>query len=118
MAEDDVLVLPMDMLDFDSHEKNFNLAVKHFGRIDVLFNNAGRSQRATWENIDMKIHKEMFDLNVFSVLSLSSIAIKYFNTVGSGHIAVTSSVTGVLPLPFSATYIGSKHALHVYIFLV
>lgn len=55
----------------------------------------------------------MFDLNVFSVLSLSRIAVKYFLQVGGGHIVVTSSIAGVQPVPMSATYCGTKHALHV-----
>lgn len=104
----------MDVLDFDSHRKHFDHAVRHFGTVDILVNNAGRSQRALWEDIDIKVDQEMFNLNVFSTLNLSRIALKHFNAKGTGQVAVTSSVTGFLPAPFSATYTGSKHAIHVY----
>jgi dehydrogenase/reductase SDR family protein 7 len=84
-------------------------------QLDVLVNNAGRSQRANWEDIDLAVDKEMFDLNVFAVLSLSRIAVKYFMKKKEGHIVVMSSLAGVnaTSFPFSASYAGAKHALHV-----
>jgi dehydrogenase/reductase SDR family protein 7 len=78
-----------------------------------LVNNAGRSQRANWEEIDLAVDKEMFDLNVFSVLSLSRIAVQYFMKKNEGHIVVTSSLAGVISCPYSASYNGAKHAIHV-----
>lgn len=82
-------------------------------QLDVLVNNAGRSQRAYWEDIDLAVDKEMFDLNVFSVLSLSRIALQYFMKQNKGHIVVTSSLVGVKAVPYSASYTGAKHAIHV-----
>lgn len=113
LAENDVLVLQMDVVDTDSHQRHFDYALRHFGSVDILVNNAGRSQRALWENIDVKVDRDMFNLNVFATLNLSRVALRYFNTKGAGHIAVTSSITGIIGVPFSATYTGSKHALHV-----
>lgn len=78
-----------------------------------MINNAGRSQRAIWENIELPVDKEMFELNVFSNLSLSRIVMKYFLERKKGHIALTSSIAGIIPVPFSATYSGTKFALHV-----
>ncbi|GJQ76802.1 hypothetical protein Trydic_g15010 [Trypoxylus dichotomus] len=114
LSDDDILVIPMDMTDISSHEQYFKTATEHFGRINVLFNNAGRSQRAMWEDIDLNVDKQMFELNVFSVLNFTRIALKHFKVRGGGHIVVTSSVTGLVAFPFSATYVGSKHALHGY----
>ena len=76
-------------------------------------NNAGRSQRANWEEIDLEVDREMFDLNVFGVLSLSRIAVQHFLKQKSGHIVVTSSLAGVMTVPFSASYTAAKHAIHV-----
>lgn len=85
-------------------------------QLDILVNNAGRSQRAKWENIDIAVDKEMFDLNVFSILSLSRLAVKYFLKIGGGQIVINSSLAGILSAPMSATYCGTKHTLHVNIF--
>ena len=115
LSSNDVLVLVMDMLDIQSHKAHFDSAIRHFGSIDIVFNNAGRSQRAMWETIDLDIDKQMFELNVFSVINLSRIAVNYFNSKGQGQLAVTSSLAGVQGIPFSATYCGTKHALHVMI---
>lgn len=86
-------------------------------QLDVLVNNAGRSQRANWEDIDLAVDTEMFDLNVFSVLSLSRIALQYFMKQNKGHIVVTSSLAGVIAIPHSASYVGAKHAIHVSLYL-
>lgn len=82
-------------------------------QIDMLICNAGRSQRAIWENIDVTVDRELFELNVFSLISLSRVVVKKFLAQGFGHIAATSSLAGVFPVPFSASYVGSKHAIHV-----
>lgn len=55
----------------------------------------------------------MFDLNVFPVINLSRIAIKYFNRIGHGQVVTTSSVAGILPAPYSASYNATKFSLHV-----
>lgn len=114
LTEKDILVLPMDVLEVEKHKAYFQQVIDHFGQLDVLVNNAGRSQRANWEEIDLAVDKEMFDLNVFSVLSLSRIAVQYFMKKNEGHIVVTSSLAGMIAAPYSASYIGSKHAIHGY----
>lgn len=103
----------MDMLDITSHKRNFNFAVQHFGHVDILFNNAGRSQRAVWEDIELDVDKQLFDLNVFSVIHLTRIAINHFKSRNMGHVAVTSSLAGIIGVPLSGTYTGSKHSIHV-----
>lgn len=103
----------MDVTDFDSHKKHFQQAVNHFGRVDILLNNAGRSQRAMWETTELAVDKQMFNLNVFGVVNLSRVAVEYFNKIGSGHVAVVTSLAGVIGVPYSGSYTGSKHAVHV-----
>uniref|UniRef100_A0A224XFQ0 Putative 11beta-hydroxysteroid dehydrogenase type 1 n=1 Tax=Panstrongylus lignarius TaxID=156445 RepID=A0A224XFQ0_9HEMI len=112
---DNVLVLPFDVTDLSKHEEMFLRVVDHFGKLDVLVNNAGRSQRAFWEKIELEVDYEMFQLNVFSVISLSRIAVEYFEKMDhGGQLVVTSSVAGLIGVPFSGSYTGSKHALHGY----
>jgi dehydrogenase/reductase SDR family protein 7 len=83
-------------------------------QLDILVNNAGRSQRASWEDIELGVDREMFDLNVFGVVALSRIVVQYFQKKKKeGHIVVTSSLAGVRAAPFSGSYTGAKHALHV-----
>ncbi|XP_015110460.1 dehydrogenase/reductase SDR family member 7 [Diachasma alloeum] len=114
LQESDVEVMVMDICDIDNHQKCFDHVIKKFGKLDILVNNAGRSQRAVWEKIDLRVDKELFDLNVFSLVALSRIAYGYFEEIGHGHIVVTCSIAGILGVPFSGSYTGSKHALHGY----
>ncbi|XP_050300858.1 dehydrogenase/reductase SDR family member 7 isoform X3 [Anthonomus grandis grandis] len=74
----------------------------------------GRSQRANWENIDITVDRQMFELNVFAVVNLSRVALEHFNKRGQGHLAVVSSLAGILGAPFSGSYTGAKHAIHGY----
>ncbi|XP_059619585.1 dehydrogenase/reductase SDR family member 7-like [Phlebotomus argentipes] len=111
----DILVMQMDMLEISRHQQFFDHVLQHFGRLDILVNNAGRSQRANWEDITIKVDQDLFQLDVFSVVNLSRIAVRYFKGANlKGHIAVTSSTAGLIPVPNSASYTGAKHAVHGY----
>ncbi|KAL2750923.1 dehydrogenase/reductase SDR family member 7 [Vespula maculifrons] len=114
LEDNDILVLALDVCNINLHQEAFETIIKKFGKLDILVNNAGRSQRAHWENIELSVDREMFELNVFSYLSLSRIAMKYFLQNHLGQIVVISSLSGIFPAPYSASYTGSKHALHGY----
>ncbi|XP_050525504.1 dehydrogenase/reductase SDR family member 7 isoform X3 [Daktulosphaira vitifoliae] len=114
LSANDILVLPMDVTNVSKHVSWFDSVINHFGKLDILINNAGRSQRAKWEDIELSVDREAFDLNVFAAINLSRIAVRYFNQIGSGQLVATSSVAGIVPPPFSATYNATKHALHGY----
>ena len=117
LSSKDILVLPMDMLDIEKHQTCFDQVLKHFGCLDILVNNAGRSQRANWEDIKVQVDRDLFELDVFSIMHLSRIVVRYFNEEksGHGHLAVTSSVAGMTPVAFSATYCAAKHAISAYL---
>ncbi|XP_025266625.1 dehydrogenase/reductase SDR family member 7 isoform X2 [Camponotus floridanus] len=114
LNDDDVEVYPLDVLNLDLHEKAFLHVINKFGKLDILVNNAGRSQRAQWENIQVEVDREMFELNVLSIVSLSRLAVKHFLQTGNGQIVINSSVAGFLPVVMSGSYSGTKHALHKY----
>ena len=76
-------------------------------------NNAGRSQRAEWTNIDIRVDKDLFDGNVFGLLNLSRVVMPHFLAKNKGQIAVTSSVCGKVGAPCMSSYSATKHALHV-----
>ncbi|KAK9511434.1 hypothetical protein O3M35_000097 [Rhynocoris fuscipes] len=112
---DHILVLPFDITDYKKHEEMFLRVIDNFGKLDILVNNAGRSQRAFWEKIEMQVDNEMFQVNVFSIISLSRLAVEYFERMDNGgQIVVTSSLAAFVPVPFSSTYSATKHALHGY----
>lgn len=115
LAVSDVLVVPFDISDYERHKVCLDRVLEHFKQIDILVNNAGRSQRAAFEKIDIKVDEEMFKVNVFGPIHLTRLVVQHWLSIQyKGQIAVTSSVAGIFPAPFSATYSATKYALHGY----
>ena len=111
VQSDDVLVLPLDLLDYDSHAGAADTALNHFGHIDVLINNAGRSQRALAEETETAVDKAMLDLNVVGTLSVTKAVLPSMLKRKAGHIVCISSTAGKLPAVISASYSTSKYAV-------
>lgn len=63
-------------------------------KIDILINNAGRSQRAIAMETELEVDKAIIELNTFSTMSLTRAVLTHMIKQGSGQIAVISSVAG------------------------
>lgn len=84
-------------------------------QVDVLISNAGRSQRASWAETELAVDKELFELNVFSLINLNRIIVRHWLKVGQpGQLCIMSSVAGKMGVYHSGSYSGSKFALHGY----
>lgn len=117
LGADDVFVLPMDMLQTDEHQAHLERVLQHFGgQLDVLVNNAGRSQRAKWEDVELSVDRDLFELDVFAVVNLTRVYLRHVLATESkrGHVAVTSSSAGLIGVPNSCSYVGAKFAVHGY----
>uniref|UniRef100_T1J5Y3 Ketoreductase domain-containing protein n=1 Tax=Strigamia maritima TaxID=126957 RepID=T1J5Y3_STRMM len=113
-ADTDILVLPMDVTSVITHPAKVQEVLNHFGQVDILVNNAGRTQRARWEKIDLDVDRQLFELNVFGIINLTRCLLPSFLSKKKGHIVTMSSLAGKMGVPGSASYTGSKHALHGY----
>lgn len=107
-----VFLLPMDVEKTDEIPAKAKLAIEHLGRIDVLFNNAGISQRSSVAETDMAVYQKIMNLNFFGVVALTKAVLPAMQAQRSGQIAVTSSVSGKLATPMRSGYCASKHAIH------
>jgi short-subunit dehydrogenase len=112
LKDEFVMVLPMDMEKIDQFEQKVEQVVKKFGRIDILFNNAGISQRGDVLNSKMDVYYKLMNLNFFGVVALTKAVLPQMINQKSGHIAVTSSVAGIVATPLRSGYAASKFALH------
>lgn len=109
---DDVLVLPLDLTHYDTFQDAVNRVVAHFGRIDILFNNAGVSQRSYVVETDMAVDRKLMEINYFGTIGLTKLVLPQMLKAGGGHFAVITSIVGKFGFPVRSAYAASKHALH------
>ncbi len=83
-----------------------------FGSIDVIFNNAGISQRALAGDTLFSVDRIIMDVNYFAPVLISKHALPKLIGQGGGTIAVTTSISGKFGFPLRSAYSASKHALY------
>jgi short-subunit dehydrogenase len=86
--------------------------IKKFGRIDVLVNNGGISQRALAKETPLEIDRKIMEVNYFGQIALTKAVLPYMLKQQDGHIVVMSSISGKFGFWFRTAYSASKHALH------
>ncbi|MHC9533519.1 SDR family oxidoreductase [Dellaglioa sp. L3N] len=100
-----------DVTNFDDVQKVIDLAISTFGKIDVLYNNAGIMPTAPLSEGRRDEWKKMLDINVMGVLNGISAVLPIMIEQKSGHIIATDSVAGHVVYPDSAVYCGTKFAV-------
>ena len=86
--------------------------VNHYGRLDILINNAGRGYDAPLEQIDTAKYRELFELDVVGPLVAMQAAIPIMRRQGGGLIINVSSGTSLMYLPNMSAYSSVKRALN------
>jgi len=109
-----VLVVPFDITDEGSIAAAVEKVLQKFEKVDVLFNNAGVTQRSLAQETELKVYRQLMDINYFGAVALTQALLPTFIKQRFGHIAVTSSVVGKFGAPLRSGYAAAKHALHGY----
>src|SRR5215475_89153 len=91
-------------------DKLFKETKKHFGRVDILINNAGAYTFAPLESVSSELYHRLFDVNVFGLLLATKAALPLFPETG-GNVVNISSVASTLALPATSVYAGTKGAV-------
>jgi NAD(P)-dependent dehydrogenase (short-subunit alcohol dehydrogenase family) len=89
---DRLLAYDVDVADDSAAPRAVAAAVRRFGRLDVLVNNAGYANVVPVEDMDMSDFRQQVDVNLMGVVSMSKAAIPVMREQGSGHIVTVSSV--------------------------
>lgn len=110
-TQEDILIVPIDLLQFSSHPSTVQRVLQHFEKIDILVNNAGRSQRSLIEKCPMEVDREVLEINTLSPISLTKAVLPHFIERKAGHVVYTSSVAGKIGSPGLGSYACSKHAM-------
>ena len=107
---DAVLTLALDVTDAEQVRQTVAQAHAHFGRLDVVVNNAGYSLVGTVEEAsEADVHAE-FDTNYFGTLRVIQAALPLLRQQGSGHIVGVSSTLGHVAMPLIGMYCATKWA--------
>jgi NAD(P)-dependent dehydrogenase (short-subunit alcohol dehydrogenase family) len=109
--DDRVAVVPLDVTDAAGREAAVSSAIERFGRIDVLLNNAGRTQVGAVEETTDEELRDLFDLHFFAPAALTRAVLPQMRKQGSGAIVQMSSVGGQVTAPGFGAYCATKFAL-------
>ncbi|MCB9680793.1 MAG: SDR family NAD(P)-dependent oxidoreductase [Alphaproteobacteria bacterium] len=105
------LVIPADVGDVDACLRVIDEATQHFGRLDVVVNNAGMHLRGPFADHDARGLGQMVDVNLRGPLVLTRAALPYLQASPVGAVVQVASLAGCVPLPNSATYSSTKAGL-------
>jgi len=104
--------IAIDVTSNEQVERMVQAAVDRFGKLDVLFNNAGVPQSFTsFEQSTDALYDRIFDVNVRGVFYGCRAAIPHMKKNGGGVILNTASTAGIRPRPGLAVYNASKAAV-------
>ncbi|KUG08028.1 SDR family oxidoreductase [Solirubrum puertoriconensis] len=111
-APAEALVLPLDLGDAASLPGKVQQVLAHYGRLDVLVNNGGVSQRSLALETSLAVDRRLMEVNYFGTVALSKAALPHLLQQSAGRIVTISSLVGKFGTPYRSAYAASKHALH------
>ncbi|MEQ8623786.1 MAG: SDR family oxidoreductase [Vicingaceae bacterium] len=107
----EVLAIKTDVSQEEDCRNLIEQAIKHFGQIDVLINNAGISMRALFINLDLNVVRNVMGVNFWGTVYCTKFALPHLLKT-QGTVAGISSIAGYIGLPARTAYSASKFAMH------
>ncbi|UJJ32959.1 SDR family NAD(P)-dependent oxidoreductase [Halopseudomonas maritima] len=111
LAPERTLVLPFETTDYDRLPALVEQAWAWQGRIDLLINNAGISQRSLALDTRFDVYRQLIEIDYLAPVALTQLLLPRLVEQGSGQLAVVSSVAGKVGAPLRTGYCGAKHAV-------
>jgi len=108
---DAILPIELDVTDRAADFAAVARAHDHFGRLDIIVNNAGYGHFGFIEELTEQEARAQIETNVFGALWITQAALPYLRAQGSGHIIQVSSIGGITAFPNVGMYHASKWAL-------
>lgn len=105
-------ILPCDLSAMEGIPALVEAALNCFGGIDILYNNAGISQRGLAADTLFEVDKKIMDINYFAPVLITKLVLPGMLAKQYGTIAVTTSIAGRFGFPLRSSYSASKHALY------
>lgn len=106
------LALPFDLEQAEGLSELSRKAWDVFGGLDIVYLNAGISQRTCVEDTSMEMIRKLMEINYFAPVAISKALLPRMLKAGGGKIAVTTSIAGRFGFPLRCGYSSSKFALY------
>ena len=103
-----VLSIVVDLTDFDQIPKAVEKVVSHYGRIDILINNAGRNIRGSAENFSLEDWDAVMDINLKAAFLMAQAVGRVMVRQRYGKIINTASLTSFVGFPNMIAYCASR----------
>ncbi len=110
----EIIIQTIDLADAATIDTAVETLIRKNTQIDILINNGGLSQRSAALETQEDVARKIFDVNYFGTVRLTNSLLPVMINNGGGHIAVVSSLVGIIGSPKRTSYSASKHALHGY----
>lgn len=107
-----VLVQTLDLSDHARVPEIVQSVLAKVGKVDILLNNGGVSQRSLALDTALEVDKRLMNINYFGTVALTKALLPSMLTHHLGHIVTITSLTGKFGSPYRSSYAASKHALH------
>ena len=112
--QSNIQILALDLENHQSLSSKADEAQKLFGRIDILINSGGISQRSLALDTDFATEQRFININFWGTVILSKAVLPQMISQNTGSIVCISSLVGKFGTKYRSTYSASKHALHGY----
>lgn len=109
---ENIACLAFDLADYNTMTAVVERAMASFGKIDILINNGGISQRSLIIDTDISVDKKLMEVDYLGTVALSKALLPYFIQQQSGQFVTVTSLMGKFASPYRSGYCGAKHALH------
>lgn len=107
-----VLIQPLDLERHESIPGIVEAVLNKVGKVDILVNNGGISQRSLAKETSLEVDKKLMAVNFFGTVALTKALLPNMLMHQLGHIVTITSLTGKFGSPYRSSYAASKHALH------
>jgi len=111
LSNNNLTVVTLDITDENQAKELAKTLIEKFGKIDVVFNNAGFGLLGAVEEITAEEVRKLYETNVFGTLNVTRSFLPYLRKQGSGHIINISSVGGLTGSPGWGIYNSTKFAV-------
>lgn len=110
-CKSEVLILPLDLNNSSVFAEKVEIVLRHFGKIDMLINNGGISQRSLASETPLSLDRKIMEVNYFGNIALAKAVLPVFKKQENGQYVVISSLSGKFGFFLRSAYAASKHAL-------